>query len=300
MWAELSARGMPPPAATESEWQDLFAYFYSLQFFEPPAEVGRGKRVLESKRCTDCHSLTKTPTARGPSVADWAHMDDPVVLVYQLWNHASTMKNTFARNKIAWKTLTGRDLRDLTAYIQNVQTLVPNEEFSLPAPESGKPLFEANCGICHRDYNSLAMKLRNKTWMDIGADIWNHAQKMPTVRMVGPDDMRKILAYVWQLQYDGPPGSPVLGQKAFVEKRCVECHQGPIFRKASRQAHHVFFHRGGSVGSGTASPSPDAGSGNSLAQPFASRRFQSGRLPECARFGSLSWVKWLNDAHRVE
>ena len=102
------------------------------------------------------------------------------------------------------------------------------DEFSLPAPETGKPLFDANCGVCHRDYNSLAMNLRNKTWMDIGADIWNHSQKMPTVRMVGPDDMRKILAYVWQLQYDGPPGNRVLGQKAFVEKRCVECHQGPI------------------------------------------------------------------------
>jgi len=228
MWAEFSANGMPPPAATESEWQDLFAYFYSLQFFEPPAEVGRGKQVLESKRCTDCHSLTKAPTTRGPSVPDWAHMDDPVVLLYQMWNHASSMKRTFARNKIEWKTMTGRDLVDLTAYVQKVQTLVPNGEFSLPAPESGKPLFDSNCGLCHRDYNSLAMNLRNKTWMDIGADIWNHSQQMPTISMVSPDDMRKLLAYVWQLQYDGPPGSRALGQKAFVEKGCVECHQGPL------------------------------------------------------------------------
>ncbi len=228
MWAELLANNMPPPAASESDWQDLFAYLYSLQFFEPPAQVRRGEKVLESKRCTDCHSLTKTPTGRGPSVADWAHMDDPVVLLYQMWNHASTMKNTFARNKIAWKTLSGRDLVDLTAYVQNVQHLVPNTQFSLPAPETGKPLFDSNCGVCHRDYNSLAMKLRNRTWMDIGADIWNHAPKMVTARMVGPDDMRKILSYVWQLQYDGPPGNSTLGQKAFIEKGCIKCHQGPL------------------------------------------------------------------------
>ena len=205
---QFSARGIAPPAATESDWQDLFAYFYSLQFSEPPGEVGRGKQVLESKRCTDCHSLSNAPTGRGPSVPDWAHMDDPVVLVYQLWNHASSMKNAFARNKIEWKTLSGRDLVDLTAYVQSVQNLVPNRQFSLPAPESGKPLFDANCGLCHRDSLSLAMNLRNKTWMDIGAGIWNHSQKMPTVRMVSPDDMRKLLAYVWQLQYDGPPGKP--------------------------------------------------------------------------------------------
>ncbi len=258
MWAALSAQGVMPPTATESDWQDLFAYLYSLQFFEPHAEIGRGKQVLESKHCTACHSVTKTPTGRGPSVADWAHIDDPVVLLYQMWNHASTMKRVFARNKIAWKTLNGRDLVDLTAYVQNVQSLVPNRRFSLPAPETGKPLFDANCGLCHRDTMSLAMKLRNKTWMDIGADIWNHSQRMPTIRMVGPDDMREILAYVWQLQYNGPPGNRVLGQKAFVEKGCAECHQGPIKGEEhittfsivaaawgpARQAHHRILERG--------------------------------------------------------
>ena len=32
MWAAFSAQGVMPPSATESDWQDLFAYFYSLQF----------------------------------------------------------------------------------------------------------------------------------------------------------------------------------------------------------------------------------------------------------------------------
>jgi mono/diheme cytochrome c family protein len=258
MWAEFSARGIAAPAATESEWRDLFAYFYSLQFFEPPAEVGRGKHVLESKRCTSCHSLSRAATGRGPSVVDWAQMDDPVTLVYQLWNHASSMKNAFARNKIEWKTLTGRDLVDLTAYVQSVQNLVPNRQFFLPEPESGKPLFDVNCGLCHRDSLSLAMNLRNKTWMDIGAGIWNHSQKIPTVRMVASDDMRKILAYVWQMQYDGPPGNRVLGQKAFIEKGCIECHRSPfkdvkhisafsIVAAAwgpARYAHHQMLERG--------------------------------------------------------
>jgi len=218
MWSEFSARGIVPPAATESEWQDLFAYFYSLQFSEPPAEVGRGKLVLESKRCNSCHSLSKAATGRGPSVTDWAHMDDPVMLVYQLWNHASSMKNVFARNKIEWKTLSGRDLVDLTAYVQSVQHLVPNRQFSLPAPESGKPLFDANCGLCHRNSLSLAMNLRNKTWMDIGAGIWNHSQEMPTVHMASPDDMRRILAYVWNSNMRVLQGAARSARKPLLEK----------------------------------------------------------------------------------
>ncbi len=224
MWNEFAARGVPPADATESDWQDLFAYLYTLQFSEPPAEATRGKRVLEGKGCTQCHSLSKTPTTRGPSVSAWARVDDPVVLVAHLWNHAATMKNQFARYKIAWKTMTGRDLRDLTAYLQNVQTLVPDQHLSLPAPEAGKPLFDNYCGVCHRDLLSLAMKLRNKTWMDIGASMWNHAQQMPAIRTM-PGDMRKILAYVWQLQYEGPPGDAVLGERAFSQKGCAECHR---------------------------------------------------------------------------
>jgi mono/diheme cytochrome c family protein len=168
------------------------------------------------------------------------------------------MKRTFARDKIEWKNMTARDLMDLTAYVQNIQTLTPNQGFASPAPESGKPLFDANCGLCHRDSNSLAMNLRNKTWMDLGAAIWNHSQKMPTVRMAGPGDMRKILAYVWQLQYDGPPGNRVLGQKAFAEKGCIGCHQVPLGRGRvtefsivaaawgpARAAHHRIIERGG-------------------------------------------------------
>jgi len=228
MWAELSARGIAPPNATESDWKDLFAYLYSLQFSEPSGEVGRGKQVLESKRCTGCHSLSKTPTGRGPSVTDWAHVDDPVVLVDHLWKHAAAMKTTFARNKVEWKTLKGQDLMDITAYAQNLQSLVPNLQISLPPPETGKPLFDANCGVCHQDFLSLAMKLRNQTRMDIAARIWNHQQKMTKLHMLGPEDMGKILAYVWQLQFDGPPGNRALGQKAFIDKGCVECHQRPL------------------------------------------------------------------------
>jgi hypothetical protein len=72
---------------------------------------------------------------------------------------------------------------------------------------------------CRRDDSALRerlLALARETWMDIGAGIWNRSQKMRTVRMVASDDMRKILAYVWQLQFDGPPGNRVRGQKALL------------------------------------------------------------------------------------
>jgi len=38
------------------------------------------------------------------------------------------------------------------------------------------------------------------------------------------EDMKKILAYVWELQYQGPAGNPERGHKVFNEKRCIVCH----------------------------------------------------------------------------
>jgi mono/diheme cytochrome c family protein len=227
MWAEMAARGIAPPAASEADWQDLFAYLYSLQFREPVGQARRGKDVFESKHCVDCHSVANAPPPhRGPIVPAWGPVNDPVVFVFKLWNHGSGMRDQIEKNKKDWKTLTGRDLADLTAYVQSVQRIPPKTTFSMPDPASGKELFRTNCRICHDGPIALDTVLWNKTWMDIGAAMWNHTPTMRPIPVVSSDDMRKILAYVWELQYTGPPGNPRLGEKQFAEKRCAECHNG--------------------------------------------------------------------------
>jgi len=223
MWAELSAKDLAIPAATESDWQDLFAYLYSLELFDLPAELRRGRQVLQEKRCTECHSVPNatspaSPTGK-PAVA-WS-VGDPVQLAFEMWNHGRAMRESA---KGSWKTLSGRDLLDLTAYVQNLQKTVPNREFSLPEPATGKPLFEQNCARCHRGPASLSTLLRNTTWMDIAAAMWNHVPNMPATPFVSAGDMRKILAYTWELQYMGPPGSIMRGQRTFEQRKCGVCH----------------------------------------------------------------------------
>ena len=223
MWAELSAKNLAPPSATESDWQDLFAYLYSLQIFDFPAELRRGRQVLQEKRCTECHSVPNAASpvsAMGKPVLAW-RVGDPVQLAFELWNHGPAMRESA---KGSWKTLSGRDLLDLTAYVQNLQKTVPNREFSLPEPAAGKSLFDKECGRCHRGPASLSTLLRNTTWMDIAAGMWNHVPNMPAVPLASADDMRKILAYTWELQYSGPPGSVTQGASTFERKKCVVCH----------------------------------------------------------------------------
>jgi len=218
MWSALGNKGTPLPPFSEQDWQDAFAYLYSLQFFELPAEVRRGKAVLDGK-CGGCHS------GSAPAPAQWKSIDDPVVLVHQMWNHAPAMSRTARQQGKQWPHLNARDVMDLTAYLQALRNEAPNRRLSLPPASEGRELFTSRCAQCHSGANSLATRLRNKTWMDIGAGMWNHAPDMRRVPEVSVEEMRKILAYVWDLQYQGTAGNVDQGHRTFNSKGCITCHR---------------------------------------------------------------------------
>jgi len=227
MWAEISAQGMARSLSSESDWEDVFVYLYSLRFFEMPAETRRGKEAFESMGCGACHAAGETGAGPGKPVRDWARVDDPVTLVYQMWNHASTMKEQFAARNQEWKRLNGRDFLDLTAYVQLIQRLPPNREVSLPDAARGREAFDENCRACHTGPLSLATRLRNKTWMDIGAGLWNHGALPQSLPALSAAEIREVIAYVWELQYLGPEGNVPRGQSDFENKGCVSCHRNP-------------------------------------------------------------------------
>ncbi len=155
-----------------------------------------------------------------------------MTLVVQMWNHASTMsttmKETSAARKRDWPKLDGRDFVDLAVYVQYVQKLAPESHFSLPEAASGKIPFERNCQRCHEGQLALETRLANKTFSDIAAGVWNHVPLMGAgagvFSTVPEGDLRKILAYVWDLQYRGPEGNVARGELAFAAKGCAGCH----------------------------------------------------------------------------
>jgi mono/diheme cytochrome c family protein len=227
MWNQVSAQRLGRPALAEADWQDVFAYLYSIRILQFPADTRHGQEVFSSKKCADCHSPGKSGRGAGPPVSAWKKVDDPGALVYQMWNHAAAMKKVFAARKTDWPALDGRDFLDLAAYIQNLQKLAPQHGLSLPEAASGKIPFEHNCQLCHQGPRALETRLANKTFLDIGAGVWNHVPLMGPFPTVSEADMRKILAYVWELQYRGPEGNVTQGQLAFAAKGCAVCHIDP-------------------------------------------------------------------------
>ena len=228
MWASMKDQGIERPQVSEQDGDDLFAYFFSLRFFEKPGEAERGKQVFETKHCAECHALDQKDGGPGHPVSTWKSLSDPILLVHDMWDHVEAMQNALAERKRGWVTLSGQELTDLSLYLQNLpQIPKAPAEFSLPDPASGEAAFKATCIRCHTGSMSLETRLSNMTLLDVAAAMWNHIPKMKDVPRTSQEDMREIVAYIWERQYLGPPGNPARGARIFEAKRCAVCHNDP-------------------------------------------------------------------------
>lgn len=230
MWSAMEKAGISKPELTPEQAADLFAYFYSARYFEQPGDAGRGKRVFESRRCGVCHGLSKALEGGPKPVAEWASLTDPLTLAAEMWNHAGQMKEAFAQRKIPWARLTTQELADLLVYLQNLpETRRAAREFAPASAETGAMLFRAKgCAGCHVGKNSLESRFPNRTMTDFAVAMWNHAPNMaaqpPTLR---PEEMRRIVGYLWSLQIFDHRGDPSRGKAVYAAKQCAACHDNP-------------------------------------------------------------------------
>jgi mono/diheme cytochrome c family protein len=122
-------------------------------------------------------------------------------------------------------------LSDLTAYVRDVQsggTAKPQaSEFAYRDDYKGGVLYESNCRRCHTGALSPERRLANKTFLDIGAGMWNHSPRMADLPILSDEEMNSVVGYVWRLQYLGEPGRAQRGREVFRAKQCASCHEGP-------------------------------------------------------------------------
>ena len=226
MWPAMAAAGIPRPRLSERDAESLFAYLYSLHFFDSPGDAARGKRLFDTKNCDGCHALGSNPPGPGKAVASWKPVTDPLSLVQEMWNHSAAMKSAFAKRQRPFLRLSGQELADLTAFVRSFESSVSKDwsALALPDPGAGKPLFDANCRSCHSQILPLEKRLSNRTLLDIAAALWNHLPRMLAIPMTEPAEMRGIISYVWQIQYMGSRGSAARGGRTFEQKGCASCH----------------------------------------------------------------------------
>jgi mono/diheme cytochrome c family protein len=227
MWSEMRKRNVPQGDLSEQGAADLFAYFYSAHFFDKPGDAGRGKRIFSFKHCADCHGLTEPKLPAAKPVSHWESIGQPVALVNAMWNHATIMRDEFARRGLAWVELTPQDLSDVLVYLRNLPAERGTEaSFEIISGPNGAALFQSKgCAGCHRGRLELGPRIKNQTLTEIAVEMWNHEPRMsPVPPRLSIEEMRELIGYLWGAEFFTDSGNPAAGGRTFQSKHCSACH----------------------------------------------------------------------------
>jgi mono/diheme cytochrome c family protein len=227
MWSAMEKQGTALPKVTQQQAADLFAYFFASRYFEKPGDASRGRRLFVEKHCGDCHGISTPVAGGGPPVSSWTSLSDAITMAQQMWSHAGAMKAALEQKKVKWPSLTSQDLTDILVYLQNLpQSPKSKAEFSPASAQTGETLFKVKgCVGCHHDRNTLEHRFGQRTLTDFASAMWNHAPQMvqPPPQLSG-DEMRRIVGYLWSVQFFDERGSADKGMTVFAKKQCTSCH----------------------------------------------------------------------------
>jgi cytochrome c2 len=230
MWAAMRQQRVAEGVLTEKDAANLFAYFYSARFFEPPGDAARGKRAFTARGCSNCHGLKESILPRVKPVSQWESLGDPVALTEAMWNHAPTMLAEAKLKQQAWPALSSQELSDILVYLRNLP-FPPSKApaFQIGSDADGEAVFKARgCAGCHPSVTELAARTEGRTLTEVAAAMWNHEPIMSragaTPVRFAPDEMRDLLGYLWAQQFFQDAGAPSAGRRVFTSKQCASCH----------------------------------------------------------------------------
>ena len=241
MAERMKQLGIDRPKLDETEMGDLLAFLYTLNYFDPPGDRAKGRKLFAEKGCIACHQRGGTGGTDGPSLDVLKAFTSPLYVSAALWNHGPQMAEAMKAKGIARPTLTGQELRDLIAYLAPATAaLSATPVFGLPGrPEAGRMLFvEKKCVECHSaagaggkvgpDLVDLGVR---RSPVEFAAAMWNKAPAMTTAMQqrgitvpdLRPEEMADIVAYLYTVKYFAA-GSISAGWRVIAEKGCLQCH----------------------------------------------------------------------------
>jgi len=234
MWSAQKQRDIQPQL-TSAEAADLFAYLFSLSYVNTPGNPGRGRRVFETKSCSQCHDIEVGKPRPGPPVSTWHEVNDPLAWAETMWNHSHIIYTELASRALPWPQFSIQDMLDLLAYLRTVSAS-QSAGFQPGNPELGRVTFENACESCHsfgsrttRPKIDLMKRAAPDLLTDYVVAMWNHAPLMrqragTDFPILGPGDMANLVAYLFSQRYFDQEGNAERGAKVFEAKGCAGCH----------------------------------------------------------------------------
>ena len=225
MWSAMEKTGIAKPALTTEQAADLFALFQASRYFEKPGDAARGKQTFSAKGCAACHAAG-AQGGSGSAVGKWQSMADPIELSRQMWNHAPAMQAAVKAKGGKFPELTAAEMNDVIAFASGTQgTKAQAPQFSPASAETGQRLIEAKgCTSCHKGASALPGRTAYTASAEVAAAMWNHAAQMKHSGEMRPEEMRRIVGYLWSKQFENEGGDAKRGEKLFAAKGCAGCH----------------------------------------------------------------------------
>lgn len=243
MWQKMAESGVRFPRLAERDMLDVFAFLYIARYLDESGDPERGQRLLEEKKCTQCHSLRGTGGHVAPELSKWGRFEHPIVWACAMWNHAPAMAAKMQEKGISWPQFEGNEMVDLLYYIRGATKTPRKTESDLfPAdPDRGREVFEEKgCGRCHAVHGEgpdigpdlSAPGLEPRTPIQLAGSMWNHSpemwQTMADRHIPRPEfterEIADLVVYLYALRYFDEPGDPATGRAVFDHKHCSRCH----------------------------------------------------------------------------
>ena len=240
---EMSAKarelGIRRPPLTATETGDVLAFLYSLSFVDDPGNPKRGLALLKQKQCLVCHSDGSAKPTDAPDLKQLVDFASAQAMLHAMWVHAADMQEEMRAQQIRRVTFAGTDMADIVAYLQSIGGRKQNAVISGDAREGAKLFAVKGCTRCHsinrygghvgQDLGSHKLP---RTPSGMAGLLWNHGSRMRQLmdRYAVPlpkftrEELLNVVAYLYFLGFDDPPGDPLKGRALFSARGCARCH----------------------------------------------------------------------------
>lgn len=241
MWQRMEQERLPLPTFQAEQMEDLFAFLQMARSIDDPGNAEVGRRLFQTKRCVECHSIRGEGGKVGPDLKGVAGYRNTIAWVAAMWNHAPGMFRALSQKNIPLPRFEGSELVDLEAYIRLMAGTMAKSNVYLRSPSAaqGTVLFQSKrCIYCHSvngqggkigpDLGTADLPLR---YGEIAPVIWNHAPQMSGVMATlgvpyprfETQELADVVAYLNSLSLSRP-GNSAKGASIFQAKGCAGCH----------------------------------------------------------------------------
>lgn len=115
----MQQQGVALPKLTDQDMTNLFAFVFSLGYFDPPGSSVVGESIFSWRGCSQCHGENAQGSRVAPALRGQGRNYNSISLATALWSHGQKMYNRAQKSGVGWPTIAENDVGDLLAFLNS-------------------------------------------------------------------------------------------------------------------------------------------------------------------------------------